>query len=164
LRTIHYLTAFFLAILDWVSKWLVLNHIGPVDEIQVIPGLFQLILAKNPGIAFSFFSEGESVYKTAVLTLFNLLGLSLIVFFGRTNLFRWRFAPYCFVSIMGGIIGNSGDRLVHGWVVDFLDVHLGGYHWPTFNLADSYITIGVLSLVAQELFLQKSEPASVPKG
>jgi signal peptidase II len=154
-RTIHYITAFFLVILDLTTKWLALGRIHPGEEISILPGFFQLILAKNPGVAFSLFSDGESIYKVAVFSLINLLGLALIIFLGHKMVFSWRLAPFCLSLIMAGILGNSIDRLVHGWVTDYLDFFLSSYHWPAFNLADSCITVGVFTLAIYELFFQK---------
>lgn len=157
MRTIHYAAAFFLAILDLAIKWLVLERVRPGEEISVIPGFFQLVLAKNTGVAFSLFSDGESSYRVALLTLINLLGLALVLYIARKIIFPWKPAYFCLSLIMAGILGNSIDRLIHGWVVDFLDVYLGAYHWPAFNLADSCLTVGVVCLAVYELFFHREE-------
>jgi signal peptidase II len=151
LKTNHYISACILALLDWASKWWIVHHIGPTDEIVLIPGFFQIILAKNPGIAFGFFQEGESLLKVIVFSSISILGLIFLLFFGHKITSENRSSKVCLTLILGGITGNLGDRLYNGFVVDFLDVFWRYYHWPTFNLADSYITVGVLLLAWTEL-------------
>jgi len=151
LKKNHYISALILAAADWGSKWWVLGHIDPSAELGVIPGVFQIILAKNPGIAFGIFQEGESLAKVIVFSIISILGLLFLFFFGHKIVGNHKLSEGCLVLIMGGIVGNLGDRLYHGWVTDFLDVYWRQYHWPTFNLADSYITIGVLLLAYLEM-------------
>ncbi len=149
-----------LALLDWASKWWVLQFLRPTDEWVIIPGFFQIILAKNPGIAFGFFQEGESLLKVAVFSCISLAGILFLVLWGDQIASESVFSKTSLALILGGIIGNLGDRLYHGYVVDFLDVSWRQYHWPTFNLADSCITVGVLMLACVELI---SPRPSTPK-
>ncbi len=146
---------------DWASKWWVLRHLEPSSEHSVIPGMFQVILVKNPGIAFGFFQEGESLSKMIVLSAISILGLLVLIFFGHKIVGNHKLSKGCLVLIIGGVVGNLGDRLYHGWVTDFLDIYWRQYHWPTFNLADSYITIGVLTLACLEL-IKMTKTAAQP--
>ena len=134
-------------VVDQVSKIIVLSALGPFQGVSVTPFL-NLVVVLNTGISFGFFaSESE-------LTRYLLVALALIV---SIILMRWlasstnRFVCAALGMIIGGAFGNVIDRLVHKAVVDFLDFHLYGWHWPAFNVADSAITIGVALFVLASL-------------
>ena len=134
-------------VVDQVSKIIVLSALGPFQGVSVTPFL-NLVVVLNTGISFGLFaSEGE-------LTRYLLVALALIV---SIILMRWlasstnRFVCAALGMIIGGAFGNVIDRLVHKAVVDFLDFHLYGWHWPAFNVADSAITIGVALFVLASL-------------
>ena len=134
-------------VVDQVSKIIVLSALGPFQGVSVTPFL-NLVVVLNTGISFGLFaSEGE-------LTRYLLVALALIV---SIILMRWlasstnRFICAALGMIIGGALGNVIDRLVHKAVVDFLDFHLYGWHWPAFNVADSAITIGVALFVLASL-------------
>lgn len=131
------------AIIDQVTKALVLHRIPLRKSITVIPGFFDITHVYNPGGAFGFLARHNSplTHWLFLAAVFFALGL-LIYFFHRTP----KSAPFFALAlslIFGGAIGNLIDRLRIGKVVDFLDVYVGAYHWPTFNIADSAVTIGV---------------------
>ena len=134
-------------VVDQVSKIIVLSALGPFQGVSVTPFL-NLIVVLNTGISFGLFaSESE-------LARYLLVALALIV---SIILMRWlasstnRFVCAALGMIIGGAFGNVIDRLVHKAVVDFLDFHLYGWHWPAFNVADSAITIGVALFVLASL-------------
>ena len=134
-------------VVDQVSKIIVLSALGPFQGVSVTPFL-NLVVVLNTGISFGLFaSEGE-------LGRYLLVALALIV---SIILMRWlasstnRFICAALGMIIGGAFGNVIDRLVHKAVVDFLDFHLYGWHWPAFNVADSAITIGVALFVLASL-------------
>jgi len=134
-------------VVDQVSKIIVLSALGPFQGVSVTPFL-NLVVVLNTGISFGLFaSEGE-------LGRYLLVALALIV---SIILMRWlasstnRFVCAALGMIIGGAFGNVIDRLVHKAVVDFLDFHLYGWHWPAFNVADSAITIGVALFVLASL-------------
>ena len=134
-------------VVDQVSKIIVLSALGPFQGVSVTPFL-NLVVVLNTGISFGLFaSEGE-------LGRYFLVALALIV---SIILMRWlasstnRFVCAALGMIIGGAFGNVIDRLVHKAVVDFLDFHLYGWHWPAFNVADSAITIGVALFVLASL-------------
>ena len=134
-------------VVDQVSKIIVLSALGPFQGVSVTP-FFNLVVVLNTGISFGLFaSEGE-------LARYLLVALALIV---SIILMRWlasstnRFVCAALGMIIGGAFGNVIDRLVHKAVVDFLDFHLYGWHWPAFNVADSAITIGVALFVLASL-------------
>jgi len=109
---------------------------GPV---QVIPGCARLVLAYNTGAAFSFFATTEGARWLLVGATVVALGLALWAAAGPLGRGRGLIA---LGLICGGALGNLVDRLRFGQVVDFVDLYVGNWHWPVFNLADAAITIG----------------------
>ncbi|HLX01513.1 MAG TPA: signal peptidase II [Trinickia sp.] len=114
-----------------------------------ITPFFNFFLVFNRGAAFSFLAAAGGWQRWA-FTLLGVAAAAVICYLmkrhGNQRLFCTSLA-----LIMGGALGNVIDRLVYGHVIDFLDFHVGGWHWPAFNLADSAITIGAILLVLDEL-------------
>ncbi|MEZ4754930.1 MAG: signal peptidase II [Bdellovibrionota bacterium] len=135
------------AILDQLSKWIILNSISEGDVVVVIPNFFNIILTYNTGAAFGLFSNLEDGLRQLVLGLSTLLALLVITFLLFKEYKNDLHGKICLSFILGGAIGNLVDRAMLGKVVDFLDFYLLGYHWPAFNLADSAICIGVTILI-----------------
>ena len=138
-----------IAALDQATKWLILIAVmNPPRVIEVTP-FFNLVLAYNTGIAFSLGATGTrtSSYLFGALAIAIVIGL---LFWLRTQ--RRAIVHVAGGLVIGGAIGNIIDRFIHPGVVDFLDFHWAGYHWPAFNLADSAIVIGVAVLVFDGLF------------
>ncbi len=125
-------------VIDQLSKqWFAKNY-GLYESREVIPGFFNFTLARNTGAAFSLFREHPQW-----LLLFSVVVFGLMVVF-RTHMFTPRKGDQiAYGLLLGGIVGNLIDRMKYGYVVDFLDVYVGDYHWPIFNFADSWICIGV---------------------
>jgi len=121
----------------WINATMPLGSYGPLG-IEVIPGFFNLVHVGNTGAAWSMLS-GKS-YFLAVLALATLVA---IYFWRRALGLQDRLTQVAFGLLCGGIVGNLVDRLLHGHVIDFLDFHFGSYVYPTFNIADSGICIGV---------------------
>jgi signal peptidase II len=121
-----------------------LNHLLPQGMVlELIPGLLALVNVQNPGVAFGLFAE----YGALVRYLFSVVNLvAAVILFWIARRSSVRVATACGL-IAGGAVGNLVDRLLKGKVSDFIDLHLGPYHWPAFNMADSAITIGVLLLL-----------------
>jgi len=147
--------------LDQITKyWIIARfHYGEVHE--VVPGFFDLTHVRNPGGAFSFFAHGPSEWRMAFFVGTTSIALVLLVIFLIRHEQEARLSPLALGAIMGGALGNLIDRLVHGEVIDFLDIHLyGGYTWPTFNVADSAIVIGVTILMIEVFFFD--QPGAEP--
>lgn len=134
-----------LAIFAWVPFNPLHSH-GLGHDIEIVRGFFYLIHVGNTGAAWSMFA-GRSVLL-ACLAAATLLA----IYFWRHSLgLRGRVAQFSFGLLCGGITGNLVDRLLHGHVIDFIDLHFGSYIYPTFNVADSGICVGVLLYLWQSL-------------
>lgn len=130
----------------------------PSQRIVEILPFFQLRLAWNPGISFSLFNSGEDV-TVVLLIVAQLAIVSWLVWWIRSA--ETRLMQAALGCIVGGALGNILDRFLYGAVVDFLDFHAAGYHFPTFNLADSAISIGV-ALWLLDAYLQRPHHGAKP--
>jgi signal peptidase II len=148
--------------LDQATKQWIVSNIHYADRIEIIPGLFDLTHVRNAGGAFSFFANGPHEQRMVFFIGTTLIAIVLLLVFFR-KLQSGEVLPATALGVvLGGALGNLTDRLRYGEVVDFLDVHLwGGYTWPTFNVADSAIVIGV-SLLIIEIFLSEEARPDQP--
>jgi signal peptidase II len=137
---------------DQVAKWAMLGSFAP-GERRALTGFFNLVLVFNKGAAFSFLADAPG-WQTPLLVVFSLAAAVIV----SVLLFRSPPQPvFCagLALILGGALGNVIDRLRFGQVVDFLDLHAFGWHWPAFNVADSAITVGAGLLILEGLFHEK---------
>ena len=133
---------------DQLTKWLVLARFAPGERVE-LTSFFNLVLVFNKGAAFSFLAT-EAGWQTPVLAAFAL-GAALVVSVLLVRSPERRMLCAGLSLILGGALGNLVDRLRFGHVVDFLDLHAAGWHWPAFNVADSAITIGAVLLILDGL-------------
>ena len=146
--------ALVILVIDQITKTLILGNYQLGDS-TTITSFFNIVRAHNTGAAFSFLSNAGGWQRW----LFTGIGAVATVFI----VWQLRAHPgqklFCFAlsSILGGAIGNVVDRLMHGYVVDFLDFHVGGWHFPAFNAADSAITLGAVCLILDELLRVRRE-------
>jgi signal peptidase II len=139
--------------LDQVSK-LVIYHAVPLHQSnEVIAGFFSIVHVQNTGAAFGFLAHIPGAAH--VFLIASLLAIALILVY-----FHWIkggevWTPICLSLILTGAVGNLIDRFRLGSVIDFLDFHYHGWHWPAFNVADSSITIGVILLAIKILWGEK---------
>lgn len=136
------------AMLDLWSKSAMIAWLAPTRRTIEVTPFFNLRIGYNPGISFGLF-PAESELARALLIGFALAATILVVWLGLRS--RFWIERFGFALIAGGAIGNVIDRSADGLVTDFLDFHVFGWHWPTFNLADVAITCGVLALLAASL-------------
>jgi signal peptidase II len=143
----------------WIIHRLPLGSYGPGESITIVPDFFYLVHVGNTGAAWSLFS-GKSFY----LALIAVATLVAIYCWRRALGLRDRLTQVAFGLLCGGIIGNLVDRLQHHHVVDFLDFHFGRYVYPTFNVADSGICVGVVLYLLHSLRSQTQEPPGADSG
>jgi signal peptidase II len=139
-------------ILDQITKTWVLANFRLMDR-QAVTGFFNLVLVFNPGASFSFLADAGGWQKWFFVVL--AFGISLWLLGLLRKHASERLLPTALSLILGGAIGNVVDRLRFDAVVDFLDFHAAGYHWPAFNVADSAITVGVALMLWHQLRLGK---------
>jgi signal peptidase II len=148
-----WLTALVVLIADRVTKAAVMEHIAHGEWREVFPG-FSLSHVRNSGIAFSLFADGGPLTRL-VLHLVILTAVVIIAWMVVRHGHHRPMAGLAFGLILGGAVGNLMDRVLWGWVVDFVHiwVRVGGriWAWPDFNVADSAITIGAILLIISEL-------------
>ena len=149
-----FLSISFIFLIDRISKILIINKSKELDQLEIFSSNFiNFHLIWNEGIAFGLFSFGSSnIYQ--IITLIIILVISvLIVFMIRSNNLTEKFA---FIFIIGGAIGNLFDRVYFNAVPDFIDLHWNNFHWFIFNIADIFITVGVIWLILIEIIKKKS--------
>jgi signal peptidase II len=153
-RAVHWFgLAGLIVILDRVTKYSVLESFAP-GESRVVAGCFNLVLVFNKGAAFSFLATAQG-WQTPLFAAIAVLASCVIGFLIVRNTEKKLFS-FGLALILGGALGNLYDRLVYGQVVDFLDFHAAGWHWPAFNIADAAITVGAGILIA-ESFMHREE-------
>ncbi|RYF20791.1 MAG: lipoprotein signal peptidase [Comamonadaceae bacterium] len=141
-----------LLIVDQLTKTLILGYYR-LGDATYITSFFNIVRAHNTGAAFSFLADAGGWQRW----LFTAIGVVATLFI----LWQLRAHPeqklFCFSlsSILGGAVGNVVDRMMHGYVVDFLDFHVNNWHFPAFNVADSAITVGAACLILDELLRVK---------
>jgi signal peptidase II len=137
-------------VLDQLSKFAVEKLTAPGSFQVLIPGLLNLVHTSNPGVAFGLFADSQAPWRAPLLILFSLVVIGLIIWMLWTRRAGGTLGSYGLALILGGAAGNVVDRVFHRSVTDFIDFHLGTYHWYTFNVADTAIVIGA-ALVILEL-------------
>lgn len=151
-------------LLDRVSKLWIEAKVGLYETIDVIPGFFAIVHSENRGMAFGLGNEGATPFTRALLIVVSLGVLGALAYFSWNSLKRatpMTADAWALYLVAGGALGNLYDRILSGAVTDFLDVALGSYHWPTFNVADCAITVGALALIVQAVRGERSQKAQV---
>ena len=151
--------ATFVVLLDQASKAWVLASFRLMESLSVT-SFFNLVLVYNSGAAFSFLAGAGGWQKWFFVVL--ALGISAWLLSMLRHHAQERLLPASLSLILGGAIGNVIDRLRFDAVVDFLDFHLAGYHWPAFNVADSAITVGVVLMLWHQFRYGKETETGTP--
>ena len=147
-------TAGAVAVADQATKWTVVDWLQGIGGPLSVTGFFDLVLVYNRGASFGLF-QTDSPWGPRLLTAFTIAVIAgLLIWMART---RERGLTLALSLIVGGAAGNAIDRITQGHVIDFLDFHIGGYHWPAFNLADSAITVGVAIVLYGSLIGGRSD-------
>jgi signal peptidase II len=142
-------------LIDQTSKSWAQNRLRLQDDVSVIPGFLNFAYAENTGVAFSMFDDHGSTGRWALSAVALFAAVLVLYFFWRTPRSDDRVLG-SLALLLAGIIGNVTDRSRLGYVIDFIDVHLGGWHYPTFNVADMAIVVGA-GLLIIDMFLTKKK-------
>lgn len=150
-RAGYLLAAFGIYMVDQSSKAWAVRALRFGEDKQIVRGFLDLIYTENPGIAFGQLQEGGAFGRWFFVVLAAAAALAVFYYFIRTPRNDDRVLGACSL-LLAGILGNLTDRARLGYVVDFIVVHAGNYHWPTFNVADASITLGALLLAYDLVF------------
>lgn len=143
--------AFLIVILDLISKQWIFNHLDFGSALVITP-FFNIVHFQNTGAAFSFLSE-SSGWQRYFFIFVSMIAIVIIIRLMRERL-KQPLLCLALAFILGGAIGNLCDRSFYGFVIDFIYVHYEAYYWPAFNVADSFISIGV-ALILYDAFKNK---------
>src|SRR5213596_1350207 len=148
MRYRFYLLSVFVFILDHVTKWFISSLMDLPHYIDVIPGYARISYVRNSGVAFGLFADFHAQWKPYVLAGMAVVAVIFIVIYSSRMPIDRTLLQAALAVTLGGILGNFTDRLFHKYVVDFIELHFQDrFHWPTFNVADTAITIGIALLM-----------------
>lgn len=135
--------------MDQISKFLILTEFkrDPFKSITVIKDFFSLRYVENSGAVWGIFSHHPNKWIPIGITAFSIIALIVVIYFFLKLECRCAVELTSLSFIIGGAVGNITDRIYQGYVVDFIHLYIKQYQWPTFNIADSFISIGVMILV-----------------
>lgn len=143
--------ALFIVCLDQVSKIIVLKSLRIYESVPVIKGFFNLVHVRNRGMAFGLMNRPDMDFGFWILVSATILAIVLLLFWFYRMADESNWTTFGLSLILGGALGNLIDRVRLHEVIDFLDVYVGSYHWPAFNVADAAITVGAF-MVGLSLF------------
>ena len=144
--------AFSIFILDRLSKFIILNLSEDYEKLNIsVTSFLNLNLVWNNGIAFGFFSFNDKIYYNIITLIIIIITIVILIFAIKTN----GIEKFAFSIIFGGSLGNIFDRLYYSAVVDFIDFHINNFHWFIFNIADIFISLGVIMLITNEFLNRK---------
>ena len=136
-------------LIDRMSKLYILKLADIENSVDIyVTSYLNLFLIWNKGIAFGLLSVNENIIYNIITAIISLIIIGIIFIMWKNN----NIQRYFLAVVAGGALGNLYDRIVYTAVPDFIDVHFQGFHWFVFNVADIFITIGVLCLILVELF------------
>ena len=134
----------FIVLADQLTKYIVDRTMPLHHSIPIVDSFFNLTYIRNTGAAFGIFSASHEAFRLPFLISVSLVAIGFIFMMLKRVRETETGLITALAFILGGAIGNLVDRIIYGEVIDFLDVYWSDYHWPAFNLADSFITIGVV--------------------
>ena len=145
-------------ILDRLSKLYVLNLAEIEQQVDIyIFSYLNLYLIWNTGVGFGLFSSDQSFYYNLVTIIIFFINIVILIMIFKSNIYR----KFLLLMILGGSLGNLFDRLYYSAVPDFIDIHYENYHWFVFNVADIFISIGIIGLVIVELLRKEKTSENV---
>ena len=146
--------------LDQTTKWYVQHAFRLYQSMPILDSFFSITYLRNPGGAFGLLAGYSSAIRIPFFVAVSGIAVGVLLYFLRQVSSSQPLLLFALSGILGGAIGNFIDRASFGEVVDFLDFHWHGYQWPPFNVADSFITIGTVILLAYSLFTSDRNPGS----
>jgi signal peptidase II len=149
--------------LDQATKWYIRHTVGLYESIVVIDSLFHITHVRNSGGAFGLFAGAHAAWRLPFFLSVSVVAVVGLLAFVRRVGVRQRLLLFALGAILGGALGNFVDRMVSGEVTDFLDFHWHGWYWPAFNVADSFITTGMVILLLYSL-LVRDEAGERPRA
>jgi signal peptidase II len=155
------LPMFFLVLLglDQASKFLVKTTMQLYETVNVIPGFFNLTYVLNPGAAFGMFAGSSPMFRQIFFVAITVIVCIIIVFMIKKE-YNLKFRSLAYTMVVAGAIGNMVDRLRGGVVVDFIDLYFKDWRWYTFNIADTWITVGVAFLLIDMVIFERRKTKS----
>ncbi len=160
----YLLIAVVVLVLDQWTKWLVETHLSSHASIEVIKGFLNLTHVRNTGVAFGFFATHGNSSGTLILTLLGIAALSFVGYYFWIVPRSDRSLLIALSLVIGGAVGNLVDRIMQGGVTDFIDFYYGTYHWHTFNVADTAISIGIGLMILGTFRSHPAETATSNKS
>lgn len=132
--------------IDLLVKIIVINFMKLYDTIKIIPNFFNIMYVRNTGAAFSILEDSRIFF-----IVITFVALIVIYLFLLKDKVLSKYQTFLYSMLIGGIIGNLIDRIIYGYVIDYLSFNIFGYSFPVFNLADSFIVISVILLIFYEM-------------
>lgn len=146
MKKIYFFISGIIVILDQSAKILITKKIAPYEAVDILP-FFRIVHVYNKGAAFGSFQWLGNPFFI-IVSLIAVAVIAFLILKGKEN-------PLGLSFILGGAVGNLIDRLRLGYVVDFLDFYIGTYHWPAFNVADSFLSVGIAFMLLAYIVLPK---------
>jgi len=137
---------------DQLTKWYIREALPLYGQITVIDHFLHIVHVRNTGGAFSLLAGSNDLFRIPFFLGASAIAIGALIYFLRQVHADQRILQFALASVLGGALGNLVDRLVRGSVTDFILAHWYEYHWPAFNVADSFISIGVTLLLLQSIF------------
>jgi len=139
-----FITALLALIADQLAKWMIASRLPQIWSVEVIPGLLNLVHVRNRGAAFGFLNRADIDWQIWLFAGATILAAVMIFSLLKSSSGRNHWLPFALGLVLGGAAGNLIDRLRFHAVIDFLDFHIGDWHWPAFNVADTAICCGAI--------------------
>jgi len=148
---IKFLIIFSIFLIDQVSKYYIINIFEFQDEVIYLSSFLNLQLIWNEGIAFGLLSFENDLYYNSITFVIIIVILILLFLIKNDDQYS-----YFYSIIVGGALGNLIDRIRYSSVPDFIDIHISNFHWFVFNIADIFVSLGVICLIVAEIFFNKN--------
>ncbi|MBX4180723.1 signal peptidase II [Sodalis sp. CWE] len=147
----YYINFLVMVMLDLISKKWIMTHLWIGESISVFPFIsFTYVL--NSGIIFGFLA-GKGETQRWILSIISIMVLLILFIIVQSNKSK-RLSSIAYTMIASGAFGNLFDRVMYGFVIDFIDFHIDDWHWPTFNLADTEICIGIILITLENIIVR----------